>query len=273
MPLKLTAHTLERVHPRPPFRAQIAAHIRQAIHTGDLAPGEQLPGEYEIGSVLGVDRATVRKAIEDLTHEGLLIRAPGKRTTVAQPPRTRRLDTKRYSDELARLRAGHDTATAFVADHEADWDTYTVDPVEYSEEAASESDRHYLGLPKGAKVQRRRMVKRLDDEPIQIQRSTIPLKLAKGTLLADPKVQPYPGGTLAELYAVGLIPDGAILTVSEDATGRMPNTLERKLLGMVTPAPVWDIVRVFKTDGQPIEASRVIAPMARNTLHYETVVS
>jgi len=92
-------------------------------------------------------------------------------------------------------------------------------------------------------------------------------------VLADPTVQPYPGGTLAELYDAGLIPDGATLTVTEEARGHMPNTTERRLLQMETTGPVWNIVRVFSVDGVPVEVSRVIAPMARIVLRYETTLS
>lgn len=273
MPLKLTAHTLDRVQPRPPYRAQIAAQIRQAIATGDLVPDEELAGEYAMATTLGVDRATVRNAISDLVNEGRLIRVPGKRTRVAQAPKVRRLDTRRYAEELARLRAGHtEENAAFVTDHEADWADYTVDPIEYSEELASEKDREHLALPKGAKVMRRRMVKRINDEPLQIQRSAVSLKIARGTLLADPSVQPYPGGTLAELYNVGLIPDSATLSVAEEVAGREPNNRERQLLNL-SAGQVWDVVRVFKVDGVPVEVSRVIMPMPLVLLAYETDLS
>jgi len=273
MPLKLTERTIQKVQPRPPYRAQIADHIRQAIATGDLRPGEELPGEYEIAQTLHVDRATVRAGIADLVREGLLLREPGKRTKVAAPPVVRRLDTKRYAKQLAALRAGEPRDTAFIDDHDATWDAYTLDPLEYNEETASPDDQKWLHIGHNAKVMRRREVKRIDGEPMQIQRSAVPLHLAKGTILADPNVQPYIGGTLAELYDVGLIPDGSTLTVHEEAAGRAPNTTERRLLEMTVAAHVWDIVRVFSVDGVPVEASRVIAPMARIVLVYETELS
>lgn len=274
MALKLTAHTLDRVAPHPPLRDQLADHIRQAVTTGDLASGEKLPSEQEIADAIGIDKATVRRAVDVLATEGLLLKANGRRTTVAEAPPVRELATQRYRDELARLRAGQreDTA-AFVTDHGADWEQYTVDPVEYEEQPASDTDAHYLQVRKGTKVLRRRMVKRINGEPLQIQRSTVLASKAKGTVLADPKVQPYPGGTLAELYHAGLIPDGAKLTISEEARGHMPNTTERRLLQMVVAGPVWNIVRVFSVDGVPVEVSRVIAPMARVVLRYETDLS
>jgi GntR family transcriptional regulator len=273
MPLTLNRQIVTRIGVHPPIRDQIADHIRQAIATGDLQPGERIPSEPEIATLVEADRTTVRYALSVLANEGLLIRRRGKPTLVAEKAPVRQLDTQRYREELARLRAGHrpDTA-AFVTDHGAIWDAYTCDPIEYDEEPANDADAHYLQVKKGTKVMRRRMVKRLDDKPIQIQRSTVPMRIAKGTVLADQKAQPYPGGTLAELYDAGLIPDGATLTVIEEATGRMPNTRERQLLQLEVPGPVWDIVRVFLVNGVPVEVSRVIAPMARNVLRFETEI-
>lgn len=275
MPLKLSKQTLLRVGTHPPVRDQLADHIRQAIATGDLHPGDRLPSEPDIAAASGVDRSTVRFALGVLANEGLILRSAGKPTTVAPPAQVRHMSTDRYRIELAELRAGRgQDSAAFVDDHGATWDDYTLDPIEYSEEAATETDATYLGIKPGTQIMRRRIVKRLRGEPMQIQRSTVPMKLAKGTVLANPKVQPYPGGTLAELYDAGLIPNGATLHVSETAIGRLPNPTERRLLNLTAPTPVvWDIVRVFSVDGVPVEVSRAIAPMAQNALHYETTVS
>lgn len=273
MPLHLDRGVVTKIGAHPPVRDQLADHIRQAIASRDLAPGERIPSEPDIAKLVDVDRSTVRFALGILVGEGLLQRSQGKPTIVTPPAHVRVMNTQRYHDELARLRAGQPPETAFVTDHDATWDAYTVGRPEYSEEPATENDRHYLGISKTAKVMRRRMVKRIDDQPIQIQRSAVPLHLAKGTILADPKAQPYPGGTLAELYDVGLIPAGSRLVVVEEAHARMPNTRERQLLEMAVTGPVWDIVRTFKVDGVAVEVSRVIAPTARIVLVYETELS
>lgn len=274
MPLTLTPGVLNHVPPRPPLRDQLAAHIRQAIATGDLQPGERLPSEPTIANLTGVNRSTVRFALSLLTNEGLINRSRGNPTTVAEPPPVRVLNTQRYRDTLTRLWSGirEDTA-AFVTDHGAAWDDYTIDDPDYSEEPASNADAEYLGIKVGAEVMRRRMVKRLKGEPIQIQRSAVPLKFAKGTVLANPAVQPYPDGTLGELYDAGLLPAGSMVNVAEEAHGRVPNTTERRLLGMVVPADVWDIVRVITVDGVPVEVSRVIVSQASHVLRYETDIS
>ncbi|MFC5268500.1 GntR family transcriptional regulator [Kribbella qitaiheensis] len=273
MALKLNEQVVTRIKPHPPLRDQLADHIRQAIATGDLQPGDTIPSEPKIEAATRINRSTVRFALKALADEGLIVRSHGKPTTVAEAPPVREMSTGRYRKQLADLRAGirEDTA-AFVTDHGATWDDFTVD-AEYSEEVATDEDQRRLGIRAGSKVIRRRLVKRLKGEPIEIQRSAVPLKFAKGTVLADQRAQPYPGGTLAELYDAGLIPDGAEVSADHEAKGRMPNTTERRLLQMETAGPVWDIVRVFSVDGVPVEVSRVIAPMARNVLRYETDLS
>lgn len=273
MALKLNEHVVTHVKPHPPLRDQLADHIRQAIATGDIHPGDVIPAEPKIAAAVGIDRSTVRFALSLLADEGLIKRGHGKPTTVAEPAPVRALDTRRYRDELTRLRAGEAPETAFVADHGSTWDDYTCAPIEYSEEPANDADAQYLGIKKGTRIMRRRMVKRLGGKPVQIQRSTVLAKLAKGTVLADPKAQPYAGGTLAELHHAGLIPDTARLSIHETASARMPNTTERRLLEMEVTGPVWDIVRVFLVDGEPVEVSRVIGPTNRAVIRYETDVN
>lgn len=51
---------------------QIAASIRAAILTGELAPGSQLPTGHELAEFFGVSRATVQTAIRTLRDEGFV---------------------------------------------------------------------------------------------------------------------------------------------------------------------------------------------------------
>lgn len=50
----------------------VAAHIREAIASGEIAPGSQL-GEVEYAARLGVSRGPLREGLQRLTQEGLLV--------------------------------------------------------------------------------------------------------------------------------------------------------------------------------------------------------
>ncbi len=58
-------------------RSHAFAAIRQAILSGDLAPGRRLV-EEDLASALGVTRQSLRAALLDLTAEGLVERVPNR---------------------------------------------------------------------------------------------------------------------------------------------------------------------------------------------------
>ncbi|MGH7743540.1 MAG: UTRA domain-containing protein [Candidatus Dormibacteria bacterium] len=181
--------------------------------------------------------------------------------------------TSRYADELAVLKALqpgelHPLASAFTADHGVRWFEYTV-TADYIEDAATDLDAERLDLPPGSPVLRRHLVKYVTGDPVQLQESVIPLPLVAGSPVADPERQPWPGGTLAELYSVGLV----VSRVAEDARARTPSTGERVALGMAAAGPVLEIVRIFYVADRPVECSTAIVEAARNVLRYETELS
>jgi GntR family transcriptional regulator/MocR family aminotransferase len=63
---------------------QIGERIADLIRTGALAPGDKLPPSRELSSALGVNRATVTSAYEELVKRGLLRSHVGQGTFVAQ---------------------------------------------------------------------------------------------------------------------------------------------------------------------------------------------
>ena len=64
---------------------QVAAALRADILSGRLAPGDQLPGQRELGEKLGVAPNTVAQALRLLEEEGLVETAPRRRSRVLQP--------------------------------------------------------------------------------------------------------------------------------------------------------------------------------------------
>lgn len=59
--------------------------LEQAIITGDLEPGEQLPTETELAEKFGVTRHTVREAMRVVEQSGLVQREAGRRLHVVRP--------------------------------------------------------------------------------------------------------------------------------------------------------------------------------------------
>jgi len=62
---------------------QIYLVLREQLHEGRFAEG--LPGELALMAQFGVARVTVRRALEQLSSEGLIARNPGRRTRALPP--------------------------------------------------------------------------------------------------------------------------------------------------------------------------------------------
>jgi GntR family transcriptional regulator, transcriptional repressor for pyruvate dehydrogenase complex len=70
----------------------VAKQIAEAIRSGQLLPGEELPPERELADQFDVGRTTIREALRQLQAEGMLVRAnntPRGRMRVAQPSAAR----------------------------------------------------------------------------------------------------------------------------------------------------------------------------------------
>lgn len=87
-----------------PLYYQLAEQVKEQIHTGDLAVGDQLPPERELAQQVGVSRMTARQAVAYLVNEGLIEVKPGVGTFVAQPKLAyNALHLSGFSEEMARL--------------------------------------------------------------------------------------------------------------------------------------------------------------------------
>jgi DNA-binding GntR family transcriptional regulator len=74
---------LDRREDAPALRRQLANLVRDAIASGDLKPGDTIPGAGQLAREYGVHEDTVHGAMRDLAHEGLVRRVPRVGTVVA----------------------------------------------------------------------------------------------------------------------------------------------------------------------------------------------
>lgn len=66
-----------------PLYQQIKALILQSLQQGEWKPGEAIPSEMELAARFRVSQGTVRKAIDELAADNLVMRRQGKGTFVA----------------------------------------------------------------------------------------------------------------------------------------------------------------------------------------------
>jgi len=66
-----------------PLYQQIKGLILQSLQSGEWKPGESIPSEMDLAARYRVSQGTVRKAIDELAAENLLMRRQGKGTFVA----------------------------------------------------------------------------------------------------------------------------------------------------------------------------------------------
>lgn len=66
-----------------PLYRQIKSLILQSLEGGEWRPGEVIPSENDLAARFGVSQGTVRKAVDELAAENLLLRRQGKGTYVA----------------------------------------------------------------------------------------------------------------------------------------------------------------------------------------------
>jgi GntR family transcriptional repressor for pyruvate dehydrogenase complex len=71
---------------------KVSAYLERLIALGELSPGDKIPAERSIAETLGVSRGSVRDAMQELAHKGLVERRPGRGTVV--------LDSRAAGDSL-----------------------------------------------------------------------------------------------------------------------------------------------------------------------------
>lgn len=121
-----------------------------------------------------------------------------------------------------------------------------------------------LGLPEESDVIVRRRIMLLDGEPFELTDTYYPLRIARGTPLAE--TRKIPGGAVALLAELGHV--GA--RVQEDVRARMPSPDEAAALAIEALQPVLRLTRLtLDRNDNPIQVDMMVMPGHRQTLRYE----
>ncbi|WP_295803436.1 histidine utilization repressor [uncultured Microbulbifer sp.] len=85
-----------------PRYAAIKEHIRAQIESGKWPAQFRVPSENQLAQDFSVSRMTARRALSELTDEGVLMRSQGLGTFVAEPvPAGSLLEVRNIADEIA----------------------------------------------------------------------------------------------------------------------------------------------------------------------------
>ena len=83
-----------------PIYAQLEEYIKKKIKERVYLPGESIPTERELTELFGVSRMTVRQAITNLNHQGVLYKIPGKGAFVSKEIIEKKLDIQSFSQDM-----------------------------------------------------------------------------------------------------------------------------------------------------------------------------
>lgn len=93
-----------------PLYVQLYGILRGQVLSGELAPGDLIPAESELVATYGVSRITVRAALDQLVHDGLIDRQRGRGSFVKAPVvHDTRACMVSFTDQM--LGAGRDPGT------------------------------------------------------------------------------------------------------------------------------------------------------------------
>ena len=139
-----------------PLYQQLQRALRDAIEKRVLGPDVALPAERELASLLDVSRITVRKAIEALAEEGLLVRRQGSGNFVCA----------RVEKNFAKL-------TSFSEDMRARGRTPRSVWLKRTSGTVSPEEALTLRLSPGTPVYRFHRIRYADDAPMSLEYATV----------------------------------------------------------------------------------------------------
>ena len=140
-----------------PLYLQVREILTRRISSGSLGPGAALPSEFQIAEDLGVSQGTVRKALDALAQERLVVRVQGKGTFVVE-----------QTPEEVHFR--------FFNIFDADGRRVLPDSrnTKVTSGQANTEERRKLELPAKSRVCRMRRVRTVNERPFIVERIVLP---------------------------------------------------------------------------------------------------
>ena len=236
-----------------PLYQQIKGLILHSLQAGEWKPGEAIPSEMDLAARFRVSQGTVRKAIDDLAAENLVVRRQGKGTFVAT-------HAERHV-QYRFLRLLPDSGDASV---EGPAERHIID---CKRVRANAEVARSLGLRAGDAVVQARRVLSFVGVPTILEEIWLPGHAFKG--LTTEQMASYPGPTYAMLevdFGVRMV------RAEEKIRAVLPDAEQAALLQVTCATPLLSVERLAYTyNDVPMELRRGL--YRTDTHHYRNELS
>lgn len=215
------------------------AQIREALRTevSRMEPGRSIPPEPELQARFKVSRITLRKAVDELVTEGLLVREQGRGTFVQRPKVTHELNrVTSWTEQLLAL--GQIPRTLHL-------ETEEIEP--------PKRIAHDLKLKAAETVFVLRRLRLVNEEPLTLMVNYLPSRLVPDF--------PHKAALRESLYETLSEEYGLVATRAVDLVEtRSATDEEAKRLHVAPWAPLLCVTRVsYLMNGQPLELGLAIS--------------
>ncbi|MBC9719032.1 GntR family transcriptional regulator [Streptomyces sp. TRM66268-LWL] len=235
MPPDPTFHPVSADGAQPPY-VQAEQALAHAIATGALTPGQRLPSERHLCEQLGISRVTLRRALQSLGEQGLVVSSERRGWRVRQVGFTHS--------------AGAATQAGFAEINRALGRAVTARVLLARTRRATADEAERLRLPAPSRVFELHRIRYLDGLAVCIAQDLVPSALAPA--LADEDF------TTASLFAQLAARGHTVATASCVARAALATPRQRGLLDLDSrrAAPVLNVRRLsYDAEGTVVAAS------------------
>ncbi len=226
-----------------PLYKEVKRLLTETIRSGEWTPGSAIPAERVLSERFQVAIGTIRKAVDELVQENILIRQQGRGTFVAAHNRDRMM---------------------FHFFHIVKSDGTKVTPsvamLSFRSAAADGEESERLGIARGAKIFRIRNCLSLAGQPVIFDTIAIPQALFPGLTAARFKNRP---NTIYHLYQTefGI----TVVRSAERLRSTLADSESAQILQVNPAAPLLEIRRVAMTfHDVPVEYRRSLVNTAEH---------
>lgn len=214
-----------------PLHFQLKQHLLEKLESGEWRPNDLIPSEQELQEQFGLSRTTVRQALSDLVHDGLLVRERGRGTFVAPPKMT-------HSPEERK------SLTEFMLEQgiKPGWQVLERGFVQAPKEVAEQ-----LKMPPRSAVYLLRRLRLAEEQPIGVHTAFLPAAVAE---------QIDEAGLLegGSLHYISHIPQMLTSRATRTIEAVSASDLDEALLYRPAGSPILQITRVIRSAaGEPLE--------------------